>query len=210
MKYFILDNLFNCVFLKIIKKFTSKNSMLEWYEPQEDTYTLIDAIENENIENKVVIDMGCSTGAITKLLDKKNIVISVDLNSKALKNFSGSGNLIRTDLFKGIKQSEIDVCIFNPPYVPDFECEILGGGKNGRNVINKFINELDEIKTVYLLIIEANKPLEVIELFEKMSYFVEIIKIRDVIGEKLIILKAQKDFGRKFFKLKKQKDLSHN
>lgn len=161
---------------------------MDWYEPGEDTYTLMDVISSEQIAGKVLIDMGCSTGIITGMLDANNLVISVDLNEKALRTMKGK-NCVCSDLLLGINQSKIDICIFNPPYVPDFDCKILGGGKNGREVIDRFIDSV-EIKTVYLLVIEANKPIEVKERLEQRGYDVQVMTIRRIIGETIIIFKA--------------------
>lgn len=163
---------------------------MDWYEPGEDSYTLYDVLNNENITGKIVVDLGCSTGILTDLLDANNFVISIDLNRKALEQLKEK-NAIQTDLLKGINQKKIDVIVFNPPYVPDFKCPILGGGVNGRDVIDRFVNEV-EIELVYLLIIEANKPLEVVTNLREKGYQVDVLMIRKVIGETIIILKALK------------------
>jgi len=189
---------------------------MEWYEPGEDSYTLVDVLLSEKIAGKVVVDLGCSTGVLTDILERENFVISVDLNEKALlemltqKTAIGKAsdksistdkitsadkitpttkNLICTDLLKGISQDEIDICVFNPPYVPDFDCPILGGGFDGREVIDRFISSV-EIKTVYLLVILANKPGEVVELFRKRGYAATILKSRKVVGETIVVIKA--------------------
>lgn len=163
---------------------------MDWYDPDEDTYTLIDALKAENIREKIVLDLGCSTGAITDILESNNLVISLDLNIKALQQLKDK-NAIRSDLLKGLNQRRIDVCIFNPPYVPDFDCPILGGGKFGREIIDKFVQKI-EIETFYLLVIEANKPIEIVENIKARGYETKIIKIRKIVGETIIIIKAVK------------------
>ncbi|KAI5151395.1 release factor glutamine methyltransferase [Enteropsectra breve] len=161
---------------------------MDWYEPGEDTYTLLDVICAECLEDKVILDLGCSTGEISYSLCKNNVVISLDLNAKALAQMPRM-NTIRSDLLSGIRQSAIDVCIFNPPYVPDFDCPILGGGHRGREVIDRFIATVS-IRIVYLLIIEANEPREVIANFAARGYHVTIAKVRKVLGETIVILKG--------------------
>lgn len=167
---------------------------MDWYEPDEDSYTLVDALNAEKICGKIVVDLGCSTGVITKELEKSNYVISCDLNKKALIEMKRaastlSRSMIQADLLSAINQSAVDIVVFNPPYVPDFDCPILGGGRFGREVIDRFIASIT-VPTVYLLIIEANKPVEVVKEFEKSGYKVEVLKIRKIIGETIIILKA--------------------
>lgn len=163
---------------------------MDWYEPDEDTYTLIDAIKEENIVGEVVLDLGCSIGAITDILEPTNFVISSDLNLKALEQHTNK-NSVCANLLNGINQQKIAVCIFNPPYVPDFDCPILGGGVYGREIIDKFV-ETVEIKKFYLLVIEANKPQEVFENIKRKGYNVQVLKIRKIVGETIIIFKAIK------------------
>lgn len=162
---------------------------MDWYEPGEDSYTFYDILKNENLKDKTILDLGCSTGILTDLLEASNFVISVDLNIKALLEMNKEKNMIRGDLLKGINQKKVEIIVFNPPYVPDFDCPILGGGLNGREVIDRFVKEI-EVKKFYLLVIEANKPLEIIENIRKKGYKVEVIKIRKVVGETIIILRA--------------------
>lgn len=165
--------------------------MLDWYEPGEDSYTMHDVLEQENIRDKIVVDLGCSTGFLTELLCTSNFVISIDLNTKALLQMKEK-NAIKTDLLRGINQNKIDAVVFNPPYVPDFDCPILGGGVNGRDVIDRFVDEI-AVKAFYLLVIEANKPLEVLANIRKKGYKVDVLKIRKIVGETLIILRAVRE-----------------
>lgn len=167
--------------------------MDEWYEPGEDSYTLYDVLKAANIKDCVVVDLGSSTGFLTDLLAESNFVLSIDLNVAALSQISGK-NTIRTDLLSGVNQEKIDVVVFNPPYVPDFDCPILGGGTNGRRTIDRFIAAVT-VPLFYLLIIEANKPLDVVRLIRERGYAVEVANIRRVVGETIIVLRASKSVG---------------
>ncbi|KAH9411270.1 hypothetical protein HK407_06g11000 [Ordospora pajunii] len=159
-----------------------------WYEPGEDTYTLLDAIEAETLREMVVLDLGTSTGVVAEMLKKQNTVISTDTNIKALLNHSG-GNLVRADLLSCINQSAFDAVVFNPPYVPDCDDPVIGGGALGRSVIDRFIDSVC-IPTVYLLVIKANKPQEVISSMEARGYQTKVIKIRKIVGETVYIIKG--------------------
>lgn len=162
--------------------------MVDWYEPDEDTYTLIDVLKEEKLENKVIVDLGTSTGIITESLKKRNTLISVDLNIKALYNHRG-GNLVRADLLCSIDQDSVDLIVFNPPYVPDTDDPIIGGGPHGREVIDKFIN-IVSAKTFYLLVIEANNPREIVNVLRARGYEVEILKRRKILGETIYIIRG--------------------
>lgn len=164
--------------------------MIDWYSPDEDSYTLCDCLKDENISNKLILDLGTSTGFITKSLSSKNIVISSDLNMKALIK-QKNGNLIHMDLINCIKQEYLDIIIFNPPYVLDSHDPIIGGGVYGREIIDEFINQVN-VKMFYLLVIEANKYKEVIANIKNKGYIVEIKRIRRILGETIIILKCLK------------------
>lgn len=166
---------------------------LDWYEPDEDSFTLLDALAAENIRGQVVVDLGCSTGFLSVPLSAHNTVISVDLNEQALLHFSGDdrAGLVRSDLLDGINQEAVDAVVFNPPYVPDYDCPILGGGVRGREVIDRFIGQA-VVRTVYLLVIEANGPREVIGRLEGRGYAVQVLRVREILGETVIILKGTK------------------
>lgn len=167
---------------------------MDWYEPGEDSYAFLDILKKENIMNKIVVDLGCSTGLLTEYLKNKNFVVSADLNSKALieyRKISNNANLIQMNLLEGINHHKVDVVVFNAPYVPDFDCTILGGGSKGQDVILRFISAI-EIKIIYLLVIEANEPYLIIREIESRNYKCSILKVKRVLGETIIILKCIK------------------
>lgn len=163
--------------------------MTDWYEPDEDTYTLIDVLDSEDLRDKVIVDLGTSTGVITRELRMKNTVISIDKNMKALCNHSG-GNLVRGDLLCCINQDVVDVVVFNPPYVPDTDDPVIGGGSLGRAVIDRFISAV-RIRVLYLLVIEVNKPREVIGLLERRGYECEVLRIRKILGETIYVIRGR-------------------
>ncbi|EOB14114.1 N6 adenine specific dna methylase [Nosema bombycis CQ1] len=164
-----------------------------WYDLNEDSYTFIDLLKEENIKNKIIIDLGTSTGVLSEAL-KGNLVIGVDLNRKALEEqqrLRRNPNLIRGDLLKSVNQGRVDIIIFNPPYVVDSLDPIIGGGPLGRIVIDKFIKEI-EVDLFYLLVIKANRPEEVVKGIEEKGYKTKIMKIRRILGETIIIIKGEK------------------
>ena len=75
----------------------------------------------------------------------------------------------------------MDIILFNPPYVPSSDEELLSndieaawaGGKDGRVIIDQFIPYipymLSEKGRLYLLLERANKPEEVMNIFKSMN-----------------------------------------
>lgn len=166
---------------------------MKWYEPDEDSYTFLDVLEEENIKNKLVVDLGTSTGVLSTPL-KDCLVVGIDKNRLALveqKRIRKSPNLVVGDLLGSINQKVVDILLFNPPYVLDSSDPIIGGGVLGREIIDKFIEQV-EVNLFYLLVIKANRPEEVIEKIEKKKYVVEVKKVRKILGETIIILKCTK------------------
>lgn len=113
------------------------------YDPAEDSFLLIDAIEEDKeflkkLNPRIVLEIGVGSGVISsfvkKLLDsivpKHNyLAIGTDINPEALlstrKTFSNEGQkfpeLINCSLLSPLESrlsKSIDVIIFNPPYVP--------------------------------------------------------------------------------------------
>lgn len=103
-------------------------------------------------------------------------------------------NSIKNNLLQGIKQDNIDIVIFNPPYVATDEvidvCSLCyAGGKQGREVIDKFIDML-KIRIVYLLVISINNVHDVCNKLSGRNYNVEVLKRRKILGESIYILKG--------------------
>lgn len=173
----------------------------DFYEPGEDSYAFLDFLKTENIKNKFILDMGCSTCILTDLLKINNCVVSLDKNIKALnyivKNIPNHNyNLVYGDLFMGINPSIFDIIIFNPPYVLDTETVeykdyIVTGGLDGCEVINQFIDVLNnyKINVIYLLIIKANNISKIENRINKNNYNIELKSVKKIIGETLLIYK---------------------
>lgn len=138
------------------------------YEPAEDTFLLLDALEQDlesitRLKPLICLEIGSGSGTVITSLAKtlgpyECFYLATDLNSQALectrKCFqynTRTDNLhpIRCDLSQALNHSRLlpDLIIFNPPYVPtneqiksDIEAS-WAGGQNGRLIIDRFINE---------------------------------------------------------------------
>ena len=127
---------------------------MEIYQPSDDSFLLAEFVKEEikkhELEN--VLDMGSGSGiqaetAINSGINPKNIILA-DINPDAIKFLKGKfpkSKIILSDLFSKIpKKSEFDLIIFNPPYLPDHEFDNkpdTSGGKNGSEIINKFLKQ---------------------------------------------------------------------
>lgn len=134
----------------------------EVYDPAEDSYLLIDALEsdlNPEASSSILVELGSGSGIVSTFIQKyfRNFhVISVDINPIAceisLETSRKNGcyiDAILSSLLTSIRGNLIDYVVFNPPYVvtPSEEVGKKGitaswaGGINGREVIDQFINQ---------------------------------------------------------------------
>ena len=129
------------------------------YEPAEDTYLLAGSIEVNRLS--YVLEIGTGTGIIAIIAAKKaNKVIATDINPHAIDcavknlitNKTYNVELRKGDLFEPVQNEKFDLILFNTPYLPSAEDEKLddeldaawNGGLNGRDVIDRFIDEVKD------------------------------------------------------------------
>jgi len=121
------------------------------YEPQEDTYFLLDCLEKEANGGKIkkALEIGTGSGIISILLaDRIEKVTAVDINPEAVKYAKAAARkdkvknvrFIESDLFENVK-GKFDLIFFNPPYLPGKGEKCLCGGKRGQKVTERFLAE---------------------------------------------------------------------
>lgn len=129
----------------------------EVYEPAEDTFLLA---ENLQVERKHrVLEIGTGTGIVAITVSRKcRTVVATDINPHAIKcaahniinNKTYNVELKEGDLFEPVNGEKFDLILFNTPYLPTSEDERVddeleaawNGGKDGREVIDRFLGEL--------------------------------------------------------------------
>ena len=124
------------------------------YEPAEDTFLLADNLMVRR--GDMALDVGTGTGIIALLMARKaEWVLGVDVSPSAVElarenaSLNGITNVeFRvSDLFENVA-GRFDVVTFNAPYLPgeprDEIDRALVGGKNGRDVIDRFIREVGD------------------------------------------------------------------
>lgn len=120
-------------------------------------------------------------------------------------------NVINMNLLNGFRPNVIDVLIFNPPYVvtPDEEIDSYespnnnpfndniikswAGGTDGRLIMDRVFDAMDNILspngTAYILVIEENKPKEIIANMKTKGFCGSIIAERRIRGEHLFVIR---------------------
>ncbi len=128
------------------------------YEPAEDTFLLADNLIVKKSDK--VLEIGTGTGIIAIIASKKATnVVAVDINRYAVdcahKNSEinlASVDIRFGDLFDSVDDEKFDLILFNTPYLPTEDEELIedeleaawNGGKDGRLVINRFIEDLPD------------------------------------------------------------------
>ncbi|XP_072942388.1 methyltransferase N6AMT1 [Epargyreus clarus] len=185
------------------------------YEPAEDSFLLIDALEKDlqYLRNKnptFCLEVGSGSGIVITafaMVFPQSLCFSTDVNFKACvmsKSTAAHNKVIlepvTMDLASCFK-NQFEVVIFNPPYVvtDSDECGHVNitaswaGGEKGREITDKLLNTLPKILagngTFYLLLIEENIPEEVIDIMSKKGYKSEIVIRRRVKNEQQLVLK---------------------
>ena len=127
------------------------------YIPAEDSYLLAENLEIK--EGASVLEIGTGSGIVamyaSRLTDKITVTdINFDACELARKNFEDNHieniEILFGNLFEPVKNRKFDVILFNTPYLPTEEDEVIDsnlnyafdGGLNGRKVIDLFLNEL--------------------------------------------------------------------
>jgi release factor glutamine methyltransferase len=171
------------------------------YQPEADTYLLLDAARKEVNAGDRVLEIGTGSGLISRELAKVSDVVATDINPHAALCARSSGvSVVRSDLFAGIRGT-FDLILFNPPYLPTLPEEriddwleyALDGGETGRVVIERFAAEVGRVLAphgrILLLISSLTGVGEVSDLFSRREFKSEIVLKQKIEDEYLYVLK---------------------
>jgi len=176
------------------------------YEPAEDTFLLADNLMAKKSDR--VLEIGTGTGIIAIIASKKTQnVIAIDINRYAVECAQKNAeinhahvNVRLGDLFGPVEDEKFDLILFNTPYLPTDEDEIVDdelktawdGGKDGRAVINRFIKDLPEHLTtrgcVQLVQSSLSNVEETIGRLMKMGFDVTVTARERFFFEEVVVL----------------------
>jgi len=171
------------------------------YQPEADTYLLLDAAKKEVKPGDHVLEIGTGSGFIARELANVSDVVATDINPHAALCARCPGvHVVRSNLFAGIRGT-FDLILFNPPYLPtqpeeridDWLEYALDGGKNGRGVIERFAAEAGRALApegrILLLISSLTGLEEVIALFLQYGFAADVAMEQIVEDEVLYVMK---------------------
>ena len=145
---------------------------LEVYEPAEDTFLFLDALQADcqflrSKRPKVCLEIGCGSGVVStfaaKMLGSETFYLCTDINEKAVditRRTANQNSVLLNPILMNLAgallqrlQSSVDLLLFNPPYVvtPPEEVGSTGieaswaGGIDGREVINRFLHQVPNL-----------------------------------------------------------------
>ncbi|RLF63494.1 MAG: protoporphyrinogen oxidase [Thermoplasmata archaeon] len=170
------------------------------YEPAEDTYLILDNLDEKG--PGLALDVGTGSGIIAIWLAKLGFYVvatDIDINAIRCAKMNAELNevnidLIRCDLAEAVK-GEFDVITFNPPYLPfkdNIHEDLWWYG--GREIIERFINrDLPKVLKkdgrmymVYSSLTGIKSPEEVFP----QKYRVEIVCEKRIMFETLYLVKV--------------------
>lgn len=181
------------------------------YIPAEDSYLLADNLEIK--QGQSVLEIGTGSGIVamyaSRLTDNITVTdINFDACELARKNFEDNGieniEILFGNLFEPVKNSKFDVILFNTPYLPTEEDEVLDdtinyafdGGLNGRKVIDLFLNEvgnhLNDNGIVQIIQSSLSGNEETLEKLDQLGFVSEIAAKEHFFFEDITLINAYK------------------
>lgn len=171
------------------------------YEPAEDSFLMIEAVLREVKRSDSILEIGTGSGIVSMFVEDIAQFIATDISPQAVKCAKLNGiNVIRTDLFDGIKfKGKFDLIVFNPPYLPSedqkTDMDVLwDGGPSGREIINRFLdqvkNYLTEDGRILLLVSSLTGIEQVIDKMKSLDFVVDEIISEKHFFERLVVLRG--------------------
>jgi len=183
--------------------------MSEIYEPSEDTFLLLDAMES--FRGKIfrrALEIGSGSGVTTEALSKvSNEVVAVDISDKAVREtwrrlksspYADISHTILGDILSIFREDYIfDLIVCNPPYLPREGLEdktIEGGFDFIKRVISESKSRIMSGGILLLLVSTLTGDLHEILLYLRSEGFNPYIKLsRKLFFEEIIVIEAVKN-----------------
>ena len=181
------------------------------YVPAEDSYLLADNLEIK--KGQIVLEIGTGSGIVamyaSRLTDDITVTdINFDACELARKNFTENGieniEILWGNLFEVVENKKFDVILFNTPYLPTEDDEVLentinyafDGGLNGRKVIDLFLNEvgnhLNDGGIVQMIQSSLSGNDETLARLDELGFIAEIAASEHFFFEDITLINAYK------------------
>ncbi len=181
------------------------------YVPAEDSYMLAENLQIK--KGQSVLEIGTGSGIVSmyasRLTDR---ITATDINLDACRladeNFRANGidniEVLFGNLFEPVKNRKFDIILFNTPYLPTEDGEVLedtinyafDGGLNGRKVIDLFLNEvgnhLNDGGIVQLIQSSLSGNEETLEKLDSLGFVAEIAEKEHFFFEDITLINAYK------------------
>ncbi len=181
----------------------------EVYVPREDTYTIVEALEEEIVGGDRVIDVGTGSGVLSFVASRHaKEVVGVDISKKAVdlarKNAAKNGidntTFFRSDLFENV-EGEFDLVVFNAPYLPKDSrdeniegSEMWSGENGGLDIVDRFLarvkTHLSKEGRILFLVSSLTGMEKVEESLLEREFSWEIVREKKIPWETLYVVKA--------------------
>ena len=167
----------------------------EEYPPSEDTFFIVDNIENE--KGNFALDVGSGSGYLTKLLSKNfSFVVGTDINFNVLKNQTyKTENIVCCNGSDALK-IKFDFIVCNLPYLAtDTIIDIAtDGGEEGfeipKKIFDSVINNMAENGKFIFITSSLSNYQKLIEYAQKLGLKTRIMAKKKLFFEELILVET--------------------
>lgn len=167
----------------------------EEYPPSEDTFFIVDNIENE--KGNFALDVGSGSGYLTKLLCKNfSFVVGTDINFNVLKNQTYKTNNIVCCNGSDALKIKFDFIVCNLPYLAtDTIIDIAtDGGEEGfeipKKIFDSVINNMAEHGKFIFITSSLSNYQKLIEYAQKLGLKTRIMAKKKLFFEELILVET--------------------